>query len=53
LQLVGVVRPQDFNSNNQIRSSLIANAELGIKGKGALSRTQKSGLLTQILQAIF
>ena len=53
LQLVGVIRPQDVNSNNQIRSSLIANAELGIKGKGTLSRTQKPGVLTQLLQAIF
>ncbi|MDR2528756.1 MAG: flagellar basal body L-ring protein FlgH [Synergistaceae bacterium] len=53
LQLVGVIRPQDVNSSNQIRSNLIANAELGIKGKGALTRTQKPGLLTQVLQAIF
>ena len=53
LQLVGVIRPQDVNANNQIRSSLIANAELGIKGRGALSRTQKPGLITQVLQAIF
>jgi flagellar L-ring protein precursor FlgH len=53
LQLVGVVRPQDVGSNNQIRSNLIANAELGIKGKGALTRTQKAGILTQLLQAIF
>jgi flagellar L-ring protein precursor FlgH len=53
LQLVGVIRPQDVNSGNQIRSNLVANAELGIKGRGALTRTQKSGLLTQVLQAIF
>ena len=53
LQLVGVVRPQDVNSNNQIRSNLIANAELAIKGKGAMSRTQKPGLITQVLQAVF
>ena len=53
LQLVGVIRPQDVNANNQIRSSLIANAELGIKGRGALSRTQKPGLVTRVLQAIF
>ena len=53
LHLIGVIRPQDVNANNQIRSSLIANAELGIKGRGALSRTQRPGLITQILQAIF
>lgn len=53
LQLVGVIRPQDVNSSNQIPSSLVANAELAIKGKGALSRTQKPGLITQVLQAVF
>ena len=53
LQLVGVIRPQDVNSSNQIRSNLIANAELAIKGKGALSRTQKPGIITQVLQAVF
>jgi len=53
LQLVGVIRPQDVNNNNQIRSNLIANAELGIKGRGALTRTQKPGVITQVLQAIF
>ena len=53
LQLVGVIRPQDVTSGNQIPSNLIENAELGIKGKGALTRTQKAGVLTQLLQAIF
>ena len=53
LHLIGVIRPQDVNANNQIRSNLIANAELGIKGRGALSRTQRPGVITQILQAIF
>jgi flagellar L-ring protein precursor FlgH len=53
LQLVGVIRPQDVNSDNQILSRLVANAELAIKGKGALSRTQKPGLITQVLQAVF
>ncbi|MDR3265057.1 MAG: flagellar basal body L-ring protein FlgH [Synergistaceae bacterium] len=53
LQLVGVIRPQDVDSNNQIRSNLIANAELAIRGRGALSRTQKPGIITQVLQAVF
>jgi len=53
LQLIGVIRPQDVDARNQIRSDLIANAEIGIKGQGSLSRLQKPGVLTQILQAIF
>jgi len=53
LQLIGVIRPQDVDARNQIRSDLIANADIGIKGRGSLSRLQKPGILTQILQAIF
>jgi len=53
LHLVGVIRPQDVNANNQIRSNLIANAELGIKGRGALTRTQNPGIITRILQVVF
>ena len=53
LQIIGVIRPQDVDAHNQIKSDLIANADIGIKGKGSLSRLQKPGILTQILQAIF
>ena len=51
-QLVGVIRPQDVNADNQINSSLIANAEIAVKGRGIISRTQKVGLITQILQTV-
>ena len=53
LQIIGVIRPQDVDARNQIRSDLIANADIGIKGRGSLTRLQKPGILTQILQAIF
>ena len=52
-QLVGVIRPQDVNADNQISSQLIANAEIAVKGRGIISRTQKPGVITQILQAVF
>lgn len=52
-QLIGVIRPQDVNSDNQINSSLIANAEIAVKGRGTISRTQKPGIVTQILQTVF
>ena len=51
--LVGVVRPQDVNSDNQISSRLVANAEISVKGRGIISRTQKPGVITQILQTVF
>ena len=53
LQLVGVIRPQDVNADNQIRSDLIANAEIAVKGKGTISKTQRVGIITQILQTVF
>jgi len=52
-QLFGVIRPQDVNADNQISSSLIANAEIAVKGRGIISRTQKVGIVTQILQTVF
>lgn len=53
LMLVGVIRPQDVNSDNQINSRLIANAEIAVKGRGIITRTQKPGIITQILQTVF
>ena len=53
LQIVGVIRPQDVDRYNRIPSDRVANAEIGIKGRGALTRLQKPGILTQILQTIF
>ena len=53
LHLIGVIRPQDVDSYNRISSDLVANAEIGVKGRGALTRLQKPGILTQILQTIF
>lgn len=52
-QLIGVIRPQDVTADNQISSQLIANAELAVKGKGVISRTQKVGIITKILQEVF
>ena len=52
-QLFGVIRPQDVTAENQIDSSLIANAEIAVKGRGIISRTQKVGIVTQILQTVF
>ena len=53
LQLAGVIRPQDVNADNQISSQLVANAEISVKGRGVLTRTQRPGVISQILQAVF
>ncbi|MDR3077019.1 MAG: flagellar basal body L-ring protein FlgH [Synergistaceae bacterium] len=49
----GVVRPQDIAHNNVVDSSRVANAELICNGKGIITRTQRPGIINQILQAIF
>lgn len=53
LQLTGVIRPQDVNADNEIPSELIANAEISVKGRGIITRTQRVGVITQILQTVF
>jgi flagellar L-ring protein precursor FlgH len=49
----GVVRPRDVAQNNVVDSSRVANSEVIVNGKGVISRTQRPGLINQILQAIF
>lgn len=49
----GVVRPMDINAMNRVVSNRVANAEISVAGNGVLSRTQRPGLISQIIQAIF
>jgi len=49
----GVVRPLDIAANNVVESARVANAELISNGKGVITRTQRRGIINQILQAIF
>jgi flagellar L-ring protein precursor FlgH len=49
----GVVRPQDINHNNMVDSNKVANAEVAVSGKGIISTTQRPGIISQILKAIF
>ncbi|MDR3332660.1 MAG: flagellar basal body L-ring protein FlgH [Synergistaceae bacterium] len=49
----GVVRPQDVAHNNIVNSERVANAMISVSGKGIISRTQRPGIINQIIQAIF
>ncbi len=51
--LSGIVRPQDVSSENTIYSYHIANAQITYKGKGAMYRSQKPGLLSWLLGWLF
>jgi flagellar L-ring protein precursor FlgH len=49
----GVVRPRDIAHNNSIESNRVGNAMITVTGKGIVSRTQRPGIINQIIQAIF
>lgn len=49
----GVVRQQDISHGNVVDSTRVANAELICNGRGIITRTQRPGIINQILQAIF
>jgi flagellar L-ring protein precursor FlgH len=49
LSLYGVVRPRDIGPNNVVSSSNIANMQVHLDGKGAVSENIKPGYLFRIL----
>ncbi len=53
LYLRGIVNPKDIDSNNELPSYKLANAQIQIVGSGALSKERDSGFLQKILRKIF
>lgn len=51
--LSGAVRPEDILADNTVYSYNIYDAHIIYKGKGEVSRAQKGGMLTRLLQWIF
>lgn len=51
--LSGSVRPEDITSENTVYSYDIYDAHIVYRGKGQVSRGQKAGILTRILQWVF
>ncbi|MDR0616556.1 MAG: flagellar basal body L-ring protein FlgH [Synergistaceae bacterium] len=49
----GVIRPQDVSHGNMVDSDRVANAEVVVSGRGLISTTQRPGIISQILKAIF
>jgi len=49
----GIVRDQDITRDNQIDSAKIADAKIKYSGRGVVADSQKPGILTRLLQAIF
>jgi len=53
LYVRGIVFPKDIDSNNEIPSYKLANAQIQIIGSGALTKERDSGLLQKIFSRIF
>lgn len=50
--LSGTVRPDDINRNNQLLSTSIAGATITYETTGEFARTQRTGILTRIIDWI-
>ena len=53
LTIKGMVREQDISANNTVMSTSLANAEIAYQGKGMISRQQKPGLLSRLLDWVW
>ncbi len=51
--LTGCVRPEDIMSDNTVYSYNVYDAHIVYKGKGEVSRGQRAGILTRLLQWVF
>lgn len=49
----GVVRADDVTPDNTVLSSFIGDAKIDIDGKGPISRKQRQGIITQLLNIFF
>ncbi len=53
LVLSGVIRPADIQPDNTIESTKIAEAKIGMDGKGTIAERQRKGFLTKVLDWLF
>ena len=49
LAFSGVVRPEDITPDNTVRSTLVADAEVSMLGKGVIQEKQRPGLINRLL----
>jgi flagellar L-ring protein precursor FlgH len=49
MHLVGVVRPSDIDTDNTVQSWRVSQAQIGLTGRGFLSRKQSPGPISQLL----
>jgi flagellar L-ring protein precursor FlgH len=52
IYISGVIRPEDIEQDNAIRSALVADAEIEFSGHGALTENQQQGWLANLIAKI-
>jgi len=53
LTISGVVRQEDIDANNSVRSSRLANARIAYSGQGSVSSAQSPGVLARLFDWLF
>ncbi len=52
IRLLGVIRPEDIDSQNTVLSSRIANAKISYTGAGDIADTSKKGWFAKLIDAV-
>lgn len=53
IALTGIVRPLDIGPDNTVVSSLVADAQIALAGKGPVGDKQREGIITRIFKVLF
>jgi flagellar L-ring protein precursor FlgH len=52
IYISGVIRPEDIEQDNSVRSSLVADAQIQFSGRGSLSENNERGWLARLLSRV-
>lgn len=52
IYISGVIRPEDIEQDNSVRSSLVADAQIEFSGRGAVTDSQNQGWLSRVLSKV-
>ena len=52
IRLLGVIRPEDIDSQNTVLSSRIANAKISYTGAGDVADSSKKGWFAKLIDAV-
>ena len=53
IKVTGIVRPEDIDANNRVRSSSLANAKITYSGQGTATSAMEKGFLASLFDWLF